>query len=97
MTNRDLADKVNSTARIEERRDVKLWNVTCSDCGQHIPWYYGPKDDILCYRCRHPLSYRWRGGGTEDPEWETDQSGASSSWDMVVRAYEDIPDNVRGV
>jgi len=85
-----------ATRRPNQLGNVSRVPVVCRDCGQNIPWYYGPKDDILCYRCRHPLAWKWRGGGTRDPNWQTDRSGASSSWDMIVRAYEDIPDNIAG-
>lgn len=85
-----------ATRRPGQLSNIRRANVVCRDCGQRIPCYYGPKDDILCSSCRHPLSYRRRGGVAPDdddpsgPLW----AGASSSWDMIVRAYEDIPDNV---
>ena len=70
------------------------YNVTCRYCGDNIPWFV-PEDDAffascsVCYKGRNikkPLG----GGSTSSGHWGDDPSGASASWDIVVRAIEEI-------
>lgn len=64
-------------------------NARCEECGGKIRIAVVRKSGmIICERCLHPKTPSCSSGSTGQYHCEDDMSGASSSWDMVVRGQE---------
>ena len=59
-------------------------NVRCEECGDLMRI----SDNPLCDRCRHPFITSGQGNGIQG-HYDEDPSGASGSWDRVVRICEE--------
>jgi len=97
LTKKEMFNAVDSLVPLQKHI------VKCEECGDVIPNYFKPDDPIyyespeqrrdryriLCNKCRYPkhpeVSDR---GGSGHYHSTDDLSGASSSWDNVVRLYE---------
>ena len=89
-------EPVMPPVRVEEpepRADnVLRRNVRCAECGCRMPVYMGPPGRFLCWECGNNAVERCPSGATvkaPTANWENDASGASGTWDAIVRAYEE--------
>jgi hypothetical protein len=63
-------------------------NVKCCECGDMMRTAEVRRGGyVMCERCAHPMP-PGLGNGYEG-HYDDDPSGASGSWDSIVRAYED--------
>ena len=67
-------------------RPRKPYPVKCRRCGDTIRFPDG-KPPHICYDCAYPRTPSV--GGMGSGHWDDDESGASGSWDNVVRMYEE--------
>jgi predicted nucleic acid-binding Zn ribbon protein len=69
------------------RKVAELPSAVCCECGDKIN-HAELSDDgtATCSRCSAPLKPIM--GAVGQGHWEDDESGASASWDRVVRMYE---------
>lgn len=62
-------------------------NVKCEECGDMMRTAEVRKSGkVICERCLHPRTPSCGNAGSG--HWDDDPSGASGSWDAVVRGYE---------
>ena len=63
-------------------------NVKCCGCGSIMPLAEGlDENNCICYNCSH-IRPNYVGNQVY-AHWDDDPSGASDSWDLIVKLYEE--------